>query len=159
MTSSVPPPTPCSLLLRKLCDTTVLEQSVPVLATLGRLPQHFSVVPGSQPGLFEGFWFFPCHEKQITPRWHPKYQQFSFSGEFAGVPEKVGVPCCFYWKASCICSSNFCPNSCVLWAWLYGPIRSVTIYTLPNLDSSVYLHFQLHVWADGRCSGNTLLFC
>lgn len=113
----------CSLLLRKLCDTTVLEQSVPVLATLGRLPRHFSVVPGSQPRLCEGFWFFPCHEKQITPRWHPKYQQFSFSGEFAGVPEKVGVPCCFYWKASCICSSNFYPNSCVLWAWLYGPIR------------------------------------
>lgn len=34
--------------------------------------------------------------------------------------------------------------------------HSVTIYTLPNLDSSVWI--QLPVGADGRCSGNTLLF-
>lgn len=94
-----------------------------VLATSGRLPRRFSVVPGSQPGLCEGFWFFPCHEKQITPRWHPQVPAIFIFREFVGVPEKVGVPCCFYWKASCICSSNFCPNSCVLWAWLYGPIR------------------------------------
>lgn len=128
-----------------------------VLATLERLPRHFSVVLGSQPGLCEGFWFFPCHEKQITPRWHPKYQQFSFSGSLLVFQRKWVCRVAFTERQAAFAPLTFVPTLCPLGMTIWP--HSVTIYTLPNLDSSVHLPFQLPVWADGRCSGNTLLFC
>lgn len=149
MTSSVPLPPPCSLLLRKLCDTTVLEQSVPCVSNFGTPPTAFLCCAWEPARAVWRFLILPLS-------WEANYSQmapqvpaiFIFRG-VCWCSRESGCAVLLLLKASCICSSNFCPNSCVLWAWLYGPIRSLYTPYLIWIQVFIFIFSSLFEQMEG----------